>query len=75
MDILTKLVTVVGGVFAVIGLFSVLTGAMNFFTGRKNGNGNKVDEGVESMVSGGIMAGISAGVTAAIIAAIQNIKF
>lgn len=75
MDILIKLVGVVGGIFGVIGLFSVLNGAQNFFSGRKNGNPNKVDEGVESMVSGGIFAGIAGTVTAAIIVAIQNIKF
>lgn len=75
MDVLIKLVGVVGGAFAVIGLFSVLTGAMNFFSGRKNGNGNKVDEGAESMISGGLMAGIAGSITAAIIVAIQNIKF
>lgn len=75
MEVMIKIVGVIGAVFAVIGLFSVLTGAMNFFSGRKNGNGNKVDEGTESMVSGGIMAGIAGSITAAIIAAIQNIKF
>ncbi|MFK4926721.1 hypothetical protein ACI1TM_08655 [Lactococcus garvieae] len=75
MDVLIKLIGVVGGVFAVRGLFSVLTGAMDFFAGRKNDNPNKVDSGIEAMTSGGLMAGISGGVTAAIIVAIQAIKF
>lgn len=75
MDILIKMVGVVGAVFTVRGLFGVFTGAMDFFSGRKNDNPNKMDNGLESMITGGAMAGISAGIAAAIIVSINAIKF
>ncbi|WP_017371161.1 hypothetical protein [Lactococcus garvieae] len=75
MDVVIKMVGVVGGIFAVRGLFGVLTGFIDFNSGRKNDNGTKVDQGIDSMVSGGVMTSISASVTAAIIVAMQAIKF
>lgn len=75
MDILIKMVGVVGAVMTVRGLFGVFTGAMDFFSGRKNDNPTKVDSGVESMITGGAMAAISATIAAAIVVAINNIKF
>ncbi|USJ19920.1 hypothetical protein [Lactococcus formosensis] len=75
MDVVVKMVGVLGGIMTVRGLFGVMTGFMDFNSGRKNDNGTKVDQGIDSMVSGGVMAAITAGVTAAIIVAIQAIKF
>lgn len=75
MDVVIKMVGVLGGIMTVRGLFGVMTGFMDFNSGRKNDNGTKVDQGIDSMVSGGVMAAITAGVTAAIIVAIQSIKF
>lgn len=75
MDVVVKMVGVLGGIITVRGLFGVMTGFMDFNSGRKNDNGTKVDQGIDSMVSGGVMAAITAGVTASIIVAIQAIKF
>lgn len=75
MDIVIKMIGVIGGIMTVIGLFSVLTGALNFFSGRKNENPQKMDSGIESMIMGGAMAAISGGITAAIIAAVGAIRF
>ena len=75
MDVVVKMVGVLGGIMTVRGLFGVMTGVMDFNSGRKNDNGTKVDQGIDSMVSGGVMAAITAGVTASIIVAIQAIKF
>ena len=61
MDIVIKMIGVIGGIMTVIGLFGVLTGALNFFSGRKNENPQKMD--------------ISGGITAAIIAAVGAIRF
>jgi hypothetical protein len=52
----------------------VFTGAQDFFSGRKNDNPNKMDNGIESMVTGGAMAAISATIAAAIIAALSQIR-
>ncbi|NHI75761.1 hypothetical protein EA794_07210 [Lactococcus petauri] len=75
MDVVVKMVGVLGGIMTVRGLFGVMTGFMDFNSGRKNDNGTKVDQGIDSMVSGGVMAAITAGVTASIIVAIQAITF
>lgn len=75
MDILIKLVGVVGAILVVQGLFSVVTGAQKFFAGQKNDNPQQMDQGINSMITGGAMAAVSGGVTAAIITALGQIKF
>lgn len=75
MDIAVKMVGILGAVFAVRGLFSVMTGAMDFFSGRKNDNPTKMDSGMEAMITGGTMAAISSGIAAAIIAAMNAISY
>lgn len=75
MDIAVKMVGILGAVFAVRGLFSVMTGAMDFFSGRKNDNPTKMDSGMEAMITGGTMAAISAGIAAAVVAAMNAINF
>lgn len=75
MEILIKLVGVVGAIMVVQGLFSVGTGAQKFFAGQKNDNPQQMDQGINAMVTGGAMALISGGVTAAIVTALGQIKF
>lgn len=75
MDILIKLVGVVGAIMVVQGLFSVGTGAQKFFAGQKNDNPQQMDQGINSMVTGGAMALISGGVATAIVTALGQIKF
>ncbi|WP_165007304.1 MULTISPECIES: hypothetical protein [unclassified Enterococcus] len=75
MDIAVKMVGILGAVFAVRGLFSVMTGAMDFFSGRKNDNPTKMDSGMEAMITGGTMAAISGGIATAVIAAMNAINF
>ncbi|TYC47999.1 hypothetical protein ESZ50_10235 [Weissella muntiaci] len=73
MEIVIKLVTALGTVGVVIGLFAVYTGYMKFSTGQKNDNGPAVDQGIQSMVLGGVMAAMSGGIAATIIAALNNL--
>ena len=75
MEIVTKLVTVIGSIITANGLFHVLMGVFTWYKGFKNENVEKVDQGISSMISGGVMASIAAGVTAAIVAALGNISF
>lgn len=75
MDILIKLVGVIGAIMVVQGVFSIGTGAQKFFAGQKNDNPQQMDQGINAMVTGGAMALISGGVTAAIITALGQIKF
>lgn len=75
MDTIHKLVTVIGGIMTAAGLFSAMTGAYKFFTGHKNDNPNAVDQGINSMITGGAMAAISAGLTAAVNAALEKINW
>ena len=75
MEIVTKLVTAIGSLVAVIGLFNVLMGVYTWYRGFKNENPEKIDQGISSMVLGGVRGTIAAGVTVAINAALGNISF
>lgn len=75
MDTAVRVVIALGAVLAIVGLGWVLTGAFDYFAGRKNGNPQMMDQGVTSMISGGAIAAISAGVAAAIVAAMRAITF
>ncbi|GAK31328.1 hypothetical protein WOSG25_090250 [Weissella oryzae SG25] len=75
MDIVIKLIGVIGGVVTVLGLIGLLTGYQDFSSGRKNDNPSKMEQGINAMIFGGVQAAIAAGVVAAIVAALNNIKF
>lgn len=75
MEIVTKLITAIGSIITVIGIFNVLMGLFTWYRGFKNENAEKVDQGISSMILGGVMGTIAAGVTAAVIAALGNISF
>ena len=46
-----------------------------FFSGRKNNDPNRQDQGMSSMISGGALAVLAVSVAAAIVVAMGNIKF
>ena len=75
MQIATKVIIAMGAVLAVIGLGWLLTGAVDYFAGRKIGNPQMMDQGMTSMISGGAIAVISGGVATAIVAAMNAINF
>lgn len=75
METAQKVITAVGGIIAIIGLSWILNGAFDFFSGRKNNDPNKQDQGMSSMISGGALAVLAVSVAAAIVVAMGNIKF
>ncbi|WP_332384202.1 hypothetical protein [Pseudolactococcus laudensis] len=75
METAQKVITAVGGIIAIIGLSWILNGAFDFFSGRKNNDPNRQDQGMSSMISGGALAVLAVSVAAAIVAAMGNIKF
>lgn len=75
METAQKVITAVGGIIAVIGLSWILNGAFDFFSGRKNNDPNRQDQGMSSMISGGALAVLAVSVAAAIVASMGNIKF
>lgn len=75
METAQKVITAVGGIIAIIGLSWILNGAFDFFSGRKNNDPNRQDQGMSSMISGGALAVLSVSVAAAIVASMGNIKF
>ncbi len=75
METAQKVITAVGGIIAVIGLSWILNGAFDFFSGRKNNDPNRQDQGMSSMISGGALAVLAVSVAAAIVVAMGNIKF
>ncbi|MGO2298327.1 hypothetical protein [Pseudolactococcus laudensis] len=75
METAQKVITAVGGIIAIIGLSWILNGAFDFFSGRKNNDPNRQDQGMSSMISGGALAVLAVSVAAAIVVAMGNIKF
>ena len=55
MEIVTKLITVIGSIVTVIGLFNVLMGVYTWYRGFKNENSEEIDQGISSMVLGGVI--------------------
>ncbi|MHA2621972.1 hypothetical protein ACXZ71_00930 [Streptococcus agalactiae] len=75
MDTAIRVVTALGAILGIVGLGWVMTGAFDYFAGRKNGNPQMMDQGMTSMISGGAITAISVGVAAAIVAAMRAISF
>ncbi len=75
METAQKVITAVGGIIAIIGLSWILNGAFDFFSGRKNNDPNRQDQGMSSMISGGALAVLAVSVAAASVVAMGNIKF
>lgn len=75
MDIVSKLIGVVGGILSAVGIYTAWTGFLDWNRGRKNDNPNKVDSGIDAMISGGAMTLVSAGAAAGIITALNAIHW
>lgn len=75
MEEVKKLVTILGAIAVVVGLFWGFSGFMDYLQGRKNRDKNKQDEGLEAIIYGAAVSGVSAAIATAISTAITNIKF
>ncbi|HEM3467933.1 TPA: hypothetical protein U1B91_000251 [Streptococcus suis] len=75
MDIAVRLVTFIGVLGTLGGLFSMASGAYNFFSGRKLKNDEKRDQGQEEFINGLGIAVSFGTICSLIVAAIQNLTF
>lgn len=75
MQIATKVITGLGAILTVVALGWLLTGAFDYFSGRKNQNPQQMDQGMTSMISGGALTVLISGITAAIVSALGAISF
>lgn len=75
MEVVTKIITIMGGLVAIGGLGWCFVGAIDFFQGKKNQNAQQTDNGMSSMIYGGGLAAVAAGIASAIVAAINSIQF
>lgn len=75
MDVAAKVITAIGSVIAVVGMGWLLSGAFDYFQGRKNNNPQQMDNGMQSMISGGALSVMAGGIAAAIVAALNSISF
>ena len=73
MQIATKVITGLGAILTVVALGWLLTGAFDYFSGRKNPQ--QMDQGMTSMISGGALTVLISGITAAIVSALGAISF
>lgn len=75
MQIATKVITALGAILTVVALGWLLTGAFDYFAGRKNRDPQQMDQGMTSMISGGALTVLISGITAAIVSALGAISF
>lgn len=75
MEVATKLVTIIGSMATIYGLFSVMTGTFEYFQGYKNENSAQMDKGLKALITGAVLAAIAGSVTIAIVTALKNITF
>ena len=75
MEVVTKIITIMGGLVAIGGLGWCFVGSIDFFQGKKNQNAQQTDNGMSSMIYGCGLAAVSAGIAAAIVGAINAIQF
>ncbi|HBI2075882.1 TPA: type III secretion system protein PrgF [Enterococcus faecalis] len=75
MDIITKIVTVIGGIIGILAAMGILTGVKNLRSGMANDESRMVDKGIEQIVVGGVIAFIVTGVVAYVIVKINAITF
>lgn len=75
METAQKVITAIGAVIAIVGMSWTLSGAFDYFAGRKNQDATRQDQGMTSMISGGALAVLAVAIAASIVAAMGNIKF
>lgn len=75
MDIVTKIVSVIGGIIGILAAMGILTGVKNLRSGLANDESRLVDKGIEQIVVGGVIAFIVGGVVVYVIAKINAITF
>ena len=75
MELITKIITGLGTVGTITGLFWIWSGSVDFVQGRKNKDKQRQDDGSDSMTNGTYLALASAGIAAAIVAALSQLSF
>lgn len=75
MDIIVKLVTLIGTAGGIAGGFWALIGVWEFFQGRKNGDKKRIDDGLEGIMNGGILGVVVKGVATGIATALSSLSF
>ncbi|WP_161980951.1 hypothetical protein [Streptococcus sp. S784/96/1] len=75
MDIAVKIITFIGVLGGISGLFWMMGGVYEYFQGRKNRDRNRQDDGAESIINGAGLALASGAVAGMIVAAMQSLTF
>ncbi|EPI2235509.1 type III secretion system protein PrgF [Enterococcus hirae] len=75
MDIITKIITTIGGIIGVLAAISVLVGIKNIRSGMSNDDSRTLDKGIEQVIVGGVMALVVTGVVTYVITQVGNIQF
>ena len=71
----TKIVTVIGGIIGVLSAISILTGFKDTRAGMATEDPRKTDKGIESMIWGGVGVLMAAGIAAYVVSQINAIQF
>lgn len=75
MDILIRIINILGNVGGAAGLIWAFSGVISFFKGRKNEDRKMQDDGAEAILYGGLLGVILKAIAEGIIAALNSISF
>lgn len=75
MDIVTKIVTIIGAIIAAVSGIGIMLGIKDIRSGMAHDDPKTLDKGVEKVVVGGVVAVIIGGVVLYVTGLLNAIKF
>ncbi|WP_270939739.1 type III secretion system protein PrgF [Enterococcus faecalis] len=75
MDIVTKIITLIGGIIGLVSAVSVMFGVKEIRSGMSNDDPRTLDKGIEKVVVGGAVILAIGGVVAYVITQVGAIRF
>lgn len=75
METFIKIITILGNVALVVGLFWLFFGMYKFFQSKKHNDSKGMDEGIEGMIWGAVIGPVARGVVEGIIQVLNTITW
>lgn len=75
MDIVTKIITLIGGIIGLVSAVSIMFGVKEIPSGMSNDDPRTLDKGIEKVVVGGAVILAIGGVVAYVITQVGAIRF
>lgn len=75
MDMIAKIVTLLGGMIGIAAAIGILLGVKDIRSGMSNDDSRTLDKGIEKVVVGGVTAIALGGIVAYILAQVNAVSF